>query len=109
VLAEGAAAGAGEAVAFFEDEATVFAHRGDDLEMEAGAGSLGEMGEMRKDLFFGEREELGELQARVSLLGQELFHGLTRSAHEESSNTISNAHAYHLADHLIISISCVIW
>lgn len=81
VLAEGTAAGAGEPVPFFEDKAAVFAHRGDDLEMQAGSRGPGEMSQMLQHLFFREGEELRQLQAGAGLLRQKFFHGLTRGAH----------------------------
>jgi hypothetical protein len=58
MLADGTAAGAGEAVPFFEDKAAVSAHRRDDLEMQAGPRGSGEVREMLHYLSFREGEKL---------------------------------------------------
>ena len=63
MLAEGAAAGAGEAVPLFKDKAAVLANRGDDPELLARSGGPGEVGQVIQDLFFRQRQELGQFQA----------------------------------------------
>jgi hypothetical protein len=44
MLADGAAAGAGETIPLFEDEAAMLAHRGNDLETQARSGGPEDMG-----------------------------------------------------------------
>jgi hypothetical protein len=112
MLADRAAAGAGEAVAFFEDKATMLAHRGDDLEMQAGSGGPGEMGQMLQYLSFGEGQKLRQLQAGARLLRQKFFHGLTRGAHENFSTLISAYYVLYNFHHQLITeplFSCAIW
>jgi hypothetical protein len=85
VVAQGTAAGTGEAVPFLKDKAALPASGRDDVKVLPGSGGPSQVDQVVQDLFFRARQQLGQLQTGARLLRQQLFHGLAYGAHGGSS------------------------
>jgi hypothetical protein len=82
--ADRTAGGAGQTLPFAEGEAAYAANRGNQVKTPAGPGIFGHMLEMSIDLFFRQREALGQFQGGMGLLLEQLPNGLAECKHEKT-------------------------
>ncbi len=82
--ADRTAGGYGQALPLAEGEAAGAADCGDQVKTPAGPGISGHMLEMSMDLFFRQREALGQFQGGMGLLPEQLTDGLAECKHEKT-------------------------
>ena len=92
-MAERAAGGGGEALAFLKGKAAVVADRWGDAEPATGPRGQGDVSQVVQHLLLRQGEALGELQAGEYALQQQFFDHLTLGLHRDSCiNILREAH-----------------